>query len=327
MTDEQLRAAQLEIDDPMSLPNLRSGPPDQALTPEIVGEYHLADAELGVRCCHCPTKQKHQNGFAITNATGNVYLIGSTCGPTHYNLSFTQAKRQHSERVKRKNILTRIDLICACAQLIKDACSRILASDGLREVDLRRIALKRASGDAFFRLKAHVINGSPLTQSVRVRDYEAERQRDEFRDDDKPGEPIFKMEPRSLGSISGDEILKENGDCRDNVMALKRAIEAVELLARDTNTCSLTALTNAARAVESAYSSAQSAIVSAEAAPSFFGQDNISRLAAWSADYRDFRFLFGQDGLIVDDKKEGRLLINQIPPFRLERLPALSNPA
>ena len=169
LTDEQLSVARLEIDDPLALPRLSSDKPSADLTPAIVGEYHLPEEHPRLWCCHCQG-HRHHNGFVITNKEGFNYLIGSACGPKHYGLSFSFAKRQHKEKVQRKGVLERLNAICANADLVLAAIQEVARSEGLRLTDQKREELRSASDSAFKALATSVRSGSPLHEIVEVRD-------------------------------------------------------------------------------------------------------------------------------------------------------------
>src|SRR5690348_10142112 len=114
LSDAELEAARLEIDDPLSMPNLCMDKPPAELTPEIVGEYHLPESHGLVWCCHCQGHH-HRNGFVVTNATGLHYLLGSKCGPDHYGFEFRFAISNQKAKVRRRGVLDRIKGICATA--------------------------------------------------------------------------------------------------------------------------------------------------------------------------------------------------------------------
>ncbi len=320
LSDEQLATAQLEVPDPCTLPDLSRERPNADLTPEIIGEYHLANDVEPIWCCHCQAS-RHRNGFVITNGTGKHFLLGSTCGPEHYGLSFAFARRQHSDLAKRKGVLARLNAILATAHDLKRACHSILHSEGLRAVDAKRAELRRASEQVASLLATAVQNGSALDEMVKVRDFEAERRRDERSSSGKQDGPIYTQERRSLGSVAGSGLVRTKGDCRDCLIALRDAVDHLfAFRATDTNKHALQTLTKAVRAAEEAWARAESAVTEAEAAPFFFSADNLSRLSRWSVAHKTFDLIADEGRLVVIDRQGRRTTIGplgliSLPPF------------
>jgi hypothetical protein len=321
MSDVELSAARLEIDDPLSLPNLSLDRPSPDLTPEIVGEYHLPSSHDLVWCCHCQS-HSHRNGFAVANSTGHHYLLGSECGPKHYGLSFVFAARDHKQKVKRKGILDRMRAIWASAPAVKATIAEVLHSEGLRLIDQKREELRRASDSAFSALSISVKTEMPLYETVSVRDVAAEQRRDEQLPEDQTGGPIYRSERMSLGRVSGAALLRESGDCRDLLVVLRRQIEAVEAFRKEvTDAYSIPQLMKAVRTAEEAWQAAQDAIDEAQVADAFFSGGNLNRLERWSADNRYFKLIADGENLIVSDAQSRQTTILPLPRISLPKLP------
>jgi hypothetical protein len=325
LTDDQLADARLEIDDPLAFANLTNDRPSADLTPEIVGEYHLPSDHDAIWCCHCQA-HRHRNGFVITNSTSFNHLIGSTCGPNHYGLSFSFARTQHRTLTRRKAILERLRNICAVADLTFVAVGNVLASDGLRRIDLKRAEIKKASEQVAMLLATAIQNSSPLQEMIQVRDLEAERRRDENLPEGKSGGPIYTQQPRSLGTVSGAGLLRRR-DCRDILLSLREAVRAVRDLGKGaTDGCTLHALTKAVKSAEDTWAEANEAISSAKRAPNFFSADNLSRLERWSDIYNTFSLRAEGTSLIVTDKSITTIapldviVLDRIPQMKPEEL-------
>lgn len=327
LTDEQLSAARLQIDDPLATPRLSTAKPSAELTPSIVGEYHFSDEHPKLWCCHCQG-HRHRNGFVITNETGSHHMLGSKCGPDHYGLSFTLAKQDHKAKVQRKGVLERLHAICEIADLVLAAIQEVARSEGLRLVDQKREELRRASDSAFKALANSVRSSSPLHEVVQVRDLDAERRRDEQLPDDKVGPPIYRDERMPIGRVAGVAIVRDRDDCRDCILSLKAAIIAVQKLRRDdTNKHKVQALLKAVRTAEEAWESAQASIVEAEGAPAFFSPENLDRLERWTAGNRYFRLMRDGRNLRVNERDMQERLIERMPSISLPRLPAIKGRA
>lgn len=325
LSDDELSKARLEIDDPLSLPNLSMEKPPADLTPEIVGEYHLPAVADLIWCCHCQG-HSHRNGFAITNSTGNHYLLGSECGPKHYGLSFVFAARDHKAKVKRKGVLERMKAIWASAAEVQATIREVLNSEGLRLIDQKREELRRASAGTFSALATTVKTEMPLYETVSVRDVAAEQRRDDRLPDNETGSPIYRQERLSIGQVAGAAMLRESGDCRDLLLVLRGKIEVVEAFRKEiTETISIPVLTNAVRAAEQAWQAAQDAITEAEFADAFFTGGNLNRLERWSASNRYFKLTADGDRLVVTNDRSGQTTILPLPRISLPRLPSMKH--
>ncbi|WP_066775031.1 hypothetical protein [Sphingomonas sp. CCH5-D11] len=287
LTDAELATAVLDIEDPLAIENLSRTRPDASLQPSIIGEYHRPTTEQAIWCCHCQT-HRHWNGFVVENETGNRYVIGSHCGPKHYELSFASARRQHTDLKQRQGLSRRLaDILLVDAELL-DSITHVLQSEGLRRIDAARAAIKKAAGDMFFRLQPIAVRGATLTESVRVRDYAAEARRPSS--DKRDESPIYSFENRSIGTLEGAGLLIENGDCRDELLALRQAlIEARKAHTRGTDSITTTDLQKIVKRCDEAHSRAEHAIALARRAPAFFSNENVSRLERWSEQFDAFR--------------------------------------
>jgi len=323
LSDAELSAARLEIDDPLTMPNLCLDKPSADLPPEIVGEYHLPSDNDFIWCCHCQGHH-HLNGFVITNSTGRNYLLGSECGPKHYDLSFRFARREHRAKVRRKGVLDRLKAIVATAPLVQATIREILHSEGLRILDHKREELRRASDSAFRSLATSVQTGMPLYQIVRIRDVIAEQERDARLPDGETGPPIYRRDPHSLGNVAGTALLRDQGDCRDHLLALRGAINRVVTLHRETtDNFSIHTLTKAVRDAEGAWEAARNAITEAEFADAFFTEGNLNRLERWSAENRYFRLTADGDRLIVTNDRSKQTTILPLARISLPNLPSM----
>lgn len=323
LTDEQLSAARLQIDEPLATPRLSLEKPSADLKPAIVGEYHLSKDHPRLWCCHCQG-HRHHNGFVITNEGGSNYLIGSKCGPDHYGLSFSFAQQEHKANVQRKGVLERLAAICATADAVNASIHEILHSDGLRLIDQKREELRRASDSAFSALAVSMRTGSTLYEMVQVRDVDAERRRDEQLPPDKSGPPLYRDERMPIGRVATTAVLREKDDCRDHLLSLRAAIEAVARMRHaDTNKQSLQALTKAVKIAEQAWDAAQVSIIEAENAPAFFSRENLDRLERWTAENRYYRLTRDGSGLLVKNRDTAERRIRPLPPIVLSRLPSM----
>ena len=131
-------------------------------------------------------------------------------------------------------------------------------AEALRLADAKREEIRRASDGAYSALATSVATGMPLYELVRVRDMAAEQQRDARLPGDRTGPPIYTMEPHSLGRVSGGGLLRNRGDCRDQLLALRGSIDRVLAIHHEiTDNFKIHALTKAVREAESAWAAAR----------------------------------------------------------------------
>lgn len=325
LSDAELEAARLEIEDPYSMPRICMDKPSSELTPEIVGEYHLPESHDLVWCCHCQGHH-HRNGFVITNSTDKHYLLGSQCGPVHYGLEFKFALNAQKAKVKRRGVLDRLKVICITASSVKATIRELLHSEGLRLIDQKREELRAASDNALSALATSVATGMPLYEIINVRDIAAEQRRDAHLPDDKIGPPIYREERRSIGHVAGVGMIRERNDCRDHLLGLKGAIERVEALREAiTDNFKVSDLLKAVREAEDAWTAAQAAIAEAERAPSFFSAENLNRLERWSGTTRSFQMIGEGSKLIILNRRGGerRSVVAPMQKIGLARLPRM----
>jgi hypothetical protein len=321
LSDAQLADAVLDITEPMLVDNLSLDRPDRSLIPTIIGEYHRPRTADPIWCCHCRARRPW-NGFVIENDSGFRYLIGSHCGPKYYELSFAQARRQHNDLKQRRGLVVRLEALVARADLILAVVDSILHSKALRSVDEVRSAIEKAGGDAFFRLLPVAMTGGSLSEAVRVRDYAAEARR---QNSSSEAAPIYAFENRTLGPLSGAALLISNGDCRDQMLALKQGLASVRALhAKGTDAIGTTAFMKIIRECERAHEAAQSAIRSARQAPDFFSRENVLRLERWSEQFDSFVLRWNVRGLELIPARGPARVIDALPPVNLPDLPPMT---
>lgn len=315
LTDGQLASAILEIDDPMTVERLALERPDPDLLPEILFEFHRPSMSERVWCCHCQARRP-RNGFVIENETGNRYLIGSTCGPKYYELSFAQAQRQHEELKQRRGLRVRIDAIVASTKATLAVIDSIFHSDGLRAVDAVRSKLAKHGGDAYYRLGSIASRGGALTRATRVRDYAAEAGRPASSEDDGP---IYTYQDIPLGPLAGTALLIPSGDVRDRLLELKSVLQEIGKVYReDTDGLSTTAFQRLVRRAEEARERASEGIVATRAAPEFFEDVHLRRLVHWAEPFTSFDLMARDGGL--------EILLPSRPPYLLARLGSIDIP-
>ena len=328
-TDEQLASVDLKVHDPMAVENLSSAKPDPYLTPEILGEYDITPAGgraanpdgPWVWCSHCQAA-RHWRGFVITNATNARHLIGSTCGPVHYGVTFAGARNAYTERARRKSLLHQVARYCASAAAMCEASEQLLKGEELKALDRKREELRKAAPDAFLRLATYASNDSELDEQLQVRDFAAEQRRDERVNSKSKGPAIFKELRRGIGRVQGKALLRTADDVREWLLRTKNAVLAIERL-RDLGTDELKTkqLADAVRSVDRAIETASARIEECRHAHEFFSEANLLRLERWSASHSGFRLSADGDKLRVADRRAGRSEVEPLRPLLLASIP------
>ena len=296
LTDDQLASADLRIADPATVDGYTRDRPDQAHAPEIIGEYDLSPAG-GMRtnpdgpwlwCCHCQ-KDNHWRGFVIANATGNRYSIGKDCAAKHYGIEFVSARRTFKDEVTRKGLLERLGAINAVAEEIEVVISQILHSPSLSMIDAKRAEIEKASANAAFLLASAAHTRTPLHEEVQVRDLAAELARDDKLPADADRPPIYKLERRAIGLIDGSAVVRNQDDCRDRLLGLRRAVrQACAIHNGDTDAVKTNTMKKLVVEAESAHRAAEERLAEYRHAPDFFSATNVDRMARWSVSQSGF---------------------------------------
>lgn len=179
--DQTLLEATLAIEDPAELGEMVKTIPPGAEVEEVVTCYHVeardGERERWVRCCACAVDHKHKRGFVVKIKGGDLATVGLTCGKTKHHLEYKEQFEAFERRLVRRRVLERLlaayrrhaDLVAALDAMQRDA--------GLRGLAELRHDLERRFPD-FVRKLRHYPDGR-LMAKYKVRDYEAERARDD----------------------------------------------------------------------------------------------------------------------------------------------------
>ena len=323
LTDEQLRTAKLVLVDPLTVEGLSNDSPDKDFPPVVLGEYHLPSDKPQLRCSYCRQRAPHRKGFLVEFAPGSIHLVGSVCGPTQLDLQFGHARQSHADLVRRQGYLRRVDLICASAAHWTDSCDGILFSTKLAEIEAKSAELKKTAGDAFARLRATFFAGRQLSEEVDVRDFEAERRRDELSSNDDRGGPIFRKESISIGQLRGTGLLQ--GDAlRAAIHTFKRNIQNLRSIAlRNTDNITTKNLVKELLRVENDHVRANEAIRALNDCHRFFDVDHLELLARWSVGSSSDRLANNRGKLTISGRDGRAYEIEPLEGARFDALPEL----
>lgn len=299
LSDQQLRTADLLVDDPLTVDCLTHDPPDTSFAPVIIAEYHLPSDQM-VRCSHCEQRQHHQHGFVAEFAPGRRHLIGSECGTARLGMQFASARTGHRELLDRQGYVRRLDLIGEQCEALVEQCNAILGSEALRAIEEAGTELARLAGDAVIRLRA---SDGLLQEEVKVRDHEAESRRPETQKHE-----IYRIERRAIGQLRGRALLRSDG-LRQRIFAFKKEVREVAALGRQkTDQLTTASLRKAFKALDERYEDATAAIDEMNRAPAFFSPANVALLARWAQS--------GTASRIQDDAGRLRIAGTEMRPLR-----------
>lgn len=318
LSDEQLRTAQLVVDNPLEFEGVTIEPPDKSLSGAVIAEYHLKADQPPVRCSYCDQRQRHQHGFIVEFLPPARHLVGSDCGQAKLDLQFSAARKRHSELLSRQRLLHRMDAILAQRESLSSSCHDVLFGDPLKALEAKAAELSRHAGDAVIRLQALARSGGQLTESVAVRDWDAERRRDEHREEGKEGGPIYRFDIVPIGHLRGTAVLLA-GSLRVRIHSLKQELTSLSAIARDgTEQLSNSRLSRALSAIDQHYEDARAAIASLNDASAFFELSHVRLLARWARDGANGALWARSDQLYAGDTA-----IQPIPVWAVPQLPIL----
>lgn len=331
LTDDQLASTDLRIADPTKVDRYTRDRPDQALAPEIIGEYDLTPPG-GMRanpdgpwvwCCHCQ-KDNHWRGFVIANATGNRYSVGNDCAAKYYGIEFSSARRTFKDEVTRKGLLERLGALSAAAEGIYAVIAEALHSSSLSMIDAKRKEIGKACANAAFLLSSAAHSGTPLHEQVQVRDLAAELARDDKLPADADRPPIYKLERRAIGLIDGSAVVRNQDDCRDRLLSLRRAVRQVRAMHKgDTDAVTTETMKKLVVEAESAHRAAEERLAEYRRAPDFFSATNVDRMARWSDSQSGFTIRPNEDGIeIITSTKSA--IVRRFDAISLPRLPQVT---
>lgn len=314
LTDQQLLQTDLRVDDPASLPNLSSERPDPELAPVVVGDYHLPTTSEPLRCCHCKQHTRHWNGFVITNETGQNYLIGSSCGPLHYGVSFTHAKQDFKGEKDRQFQLKQIASILVNAEQLKSSAAAAAASEAVSSVLNKQRELKSASPDMVGRLGQMFENGSMLTEIVQRRDLEQERKRDErLKHNTQESSPIMTWDEVPIGNPQGVGFLSDRFSPSLRAAELIASVDdIVQKFGTGTDEFSTRELRACIKRFSEAFEAMEQTLEAVKEAPKFFGQDNIARMSRWSRRFKHFDLQPVDHGIEIFDHRKGKVVVSKL---------------
>ena len=179
--DMALLGTQFLVSDPRSLPNLLRSVPDEAAVETVEFAYQvnapLTRRDLWVRCCECECDRKHKNGVVLRLVGGARVTVGRDCGREEHSLDVDQLLKEFDIRRHRARLLRQTITMLGVAPAIHDFLRRMRADSSVAASHTIRQEIARKLPELSRRLRG-ALDGM-IKGKVKVRNLEAERQRDE----------------------------------------------------------------------------------------------------------------------------------------------------
>lgn len=345
LNDAQLVSAQFRYFDPEnSIAGLNRSVPDAEAHPTIIGYYdetppggRKSNPDFPfVRCCHCG-KRRHWKGHVVRDDRGESYIIGaSRCGREHYGVRYDAAEKAFKAEQARRAALVRWANMRKLLPEYRIELTRVLQSPALGILELKRDEIRRTCPDAFRKLVQIANTAQPMFEYLELRDHEAEKERQakferamtafqalpsaerrRLRDDGlKPEEdnsPIYRRTSAPLGHLVGGGFLTDSGDVRKFALELRATLDAIEAIEKSgTDVVSTSELSRLLREMTDGPRALDDALGEVSFTPTFFGIDNLDRIARWSNG--ESRFYYVRDGtdLVVEDVSKGQARIKPV---------------
>lgn len=345
LNDAELLSTEFRFTDPEnSIAGLNRGVPDPDAHPVIIGYYD--EKPSGGRranpdhpfiwCCHCG-KRTHWDGRVVRDDRGETYIIGArVCGRDHYGDRYGEAERIFKGERERRRTLRRWQSAYPLITSIKSDVEAALNWPGLTQLELKRDEIRNASSAGYQKLIRFCSTGVEMFAHHEVRDHGAEADRDRRyalavatykqlppdirrarrdagEDPQLDNTPIWKRTSEPLGHVLGGDFLRS--DCDPRAWAIKLAETVREIVAigeTGTDGMDTSQLSALLRRLSDGSIELQSALHRLSFTHLFFSQDNLDRLARWSAQEARFGYADGDGALIIRDASRGHSLIDPI---------------
>lgn len=295
LADHELRHRLFTVDDPELLRNLLVEIPEFSGPPEIEYAYDVTPKRGASRdyvyCAHCGYRT-HWKGYVAKFGVDRC-LIGKDCGFKLYGADFHVIERSFGEERRRQLLLNWLDSGVAAFPHLLRVLSEISIAHETALFDQARTMMRTKVPELWHRLGSISEGSGQLAIDEEIRDYEAERRRDEKRppvdDAEEEDDPIFTYVTKVIGPLQGGAFcrpgLPDAADTfRSTHLRLKEEWRRLQRLDTDTLTTRQLSLTvnNLAADVEKLLALEAPML----ALMSFFGAGNLARITEWANQMR-----------------------------------------
>ncbi|MEH2504966.1 hypothetical protein V1290_003777 [Bradyrhizobium sp. AZCC 1578] len=201
LTDAELRARQLEIDDPHDQPNLTNHIPEGVSPVRILNVYRFSKWPAEKAYCSKCEARRHRDGFTVELDDGTSAILGSKCGADLWGESWHDVSAQFDLELERAGTIKGFN------RILPELKSIIVAFEKwrpmVRVVAKNQRQFQSTMPETFRRLRNTAIRADrTLIVHQRVRDFIAEGAF-ERRYGKPPDDPIYTMYERSSHQLSG----------------------------------------------------------------------------------------------------------------------------
>lgn len=179
-TDRALLETQFYVSDPRLLPNLRKDIPTEATVEAVEFAYHVqagrTERHRWIRCCECERDHNHRRGLILRFSDQTRATLGRDCGREKHNLDFDKLINEFEGRMARGNLVRQALSMLDQAPIVYSHLRRLRGEPTITSCLRMKDELARKLPEISRRLEA--ASGGRVSAKVRVRDYDAEKQRD-----------------------------------------------------------------------------------------------------------------------------------------------------
>ena len=312
LTDDEILATVWSTSDPAALENLQAAIPDDLGEFFVEFDYRLGADQAPVCCAHCTKHQKHRHGFVLRGLDGRRYLLGSSCGPTHYQAEYQIASKARSDARSRYEALDQIVRLRAIVPPLLIQLGNVEKSPDAKAARRIRGALERGaplSLARFRRIRTHSVTGAiEIEFNKTERDLAAEQQRDErqLREVDQltdrrlPNrehtplanqimkghrQPIFREEVVRLGTLEGASWLLSAHDPTSLLADCLQRMKGWVAQLKTTQNKSTRQLRQTGANLSADVRIAEAASEEIQALPHFFEPKNLANIPTWAGEH------------------------------------------
>lgn len=179
-TDRALLETRFSVHNPRLLPNLRKDIPADLNVEGVEFAYHVqasqTERHLWIRCCECERDHNHRRGLILRFADQSRATLGRDCGREKHSLDFDRLIDEFEGRMARGRLVRQAVSMLEQAPIVYNHLRRLRGEPTISSCLRVRNELARKLPEFSQRLEA--ATDGRVSAKVRVRDYDAERQRD-----------------------------------------------------------------------------------------------------------------------------------------------------
>jgi hypothetical protein len=276
LSDDELRGTELRLHDPYTQERLVRKIPPGAQLIDIVNVYVFERwPHEKVHCVECDGR-RHKRGFTAELDTGDLVLLGSSCGGDKFGETWSLAEKRLRGRRRRQDLLFRLDVLLPQLPEIRTELFKWRVPAHSLDNSRRRFASNMRS--LYYSLEAAARQHSGrLTLYERVRDRAAE----EAAIKKKDYSPKHKWIEQEVHTIAGAAYFYDLGASR-TVLSTLDLLAEIERLAGDTDGLETSKMQQYQRRLRDRTEQLADVLNMYRGSLVFFQPDNLRAVAAWA---------------------------------------------